>query len=119
MSEEFYSKIFVKGDCTHAELLSLVAHALPGMIDDWTVVGNDCEVDVRPNEDYSPEALESAPTDFVYFPYTVEVVSTCVECTDHVRTVSALMRAIHDRGMPVVTASDWENTLPGKGRLGI
>ena len=119
MSEECFSKIFVKGDCTHAALLSLVAEALPGEIDDWTVVGDDCEVDVRPNEDHSPEALRRDPTDFVYFPYTVEVASTGAGCTDHVHRVAVLMQAMHERGMQVVTASDWESELPGKGRLGI
>lgn len=119
---ELYTKLFVQSQVSHEELLSLVARTCGGNVEaGWTVVAGDYEMDVRPNEDSTEAARHEHPGDFIYFRYTVEVVteSDSDAPAAYLGFVSSLMQKLHSEGMQVVAACDWEGDLPGGGRLGI
>ena len=119
---ELYSKLFVQTPRSHPDLLTFVASASKGTVDDgWTVVSGLYEMDVRPNDESTEEAHRAHPGDFLYFPYTVEVVTESIagETSDYVQFVASLMKQLYADGMQVVAACDWEDELPGGGRLGI
>lgn len=118
---DLYAKMFVSTARTRAELLAVVAKALDGARRGSTVVTPECEADVRGNDDYSPEALGADPTDFVYFPYTVEIFSSGEDprIDAFLETASFLMNHLFSAGMKVVVACDWEDQLPGRGKLGL
>lgn len=119
--EELYTRLFVSSDRSHQDLLALVAEACAGKIEQgWTVVSGHYEVDVRPNDEGTEEARRAHPGDFLYFPFTAEVV-TGEEANDvvaYIRFVGLLMNKLHAHGMRVVASCDWEDDLPGGGRLG-
>jgi len=98
-----------------------VSAAVAGRIEVGTVVGAGCEIDARSNDDYSPEVLQRDPTDFVYFPYTVEIeaASEGMGLKRYLGVVATVMEALAGSGMRVVAACDWEDRLPGGGRLGV
>lgn len=119
---ELYTKLFVRSERAHPDLLALVADACDGKVEEgWTVVAGEYEIDVRPNDDATGEAQREHPGDFLYFPYTVEVVTDVNACetADYIDFVGSLMNRLHSEGMQVVAACDWENELPGGGRLGV
>lgn len=120
--EELYTKLFVGSGRSHGDLLSLVARACGGKVEEgWTVVAGAFEMDVRPNDEGTEEARREHPGDFLYFPFTVEVVTEGdpAEAASYVGFVGSLMSKLHAEGLQVVAACDWESELPGGGRLGV
>jgi hypothetical protein len=112
MGADFYTRLFVKMATTHDILLQRVAAILNGQIDIWTVEADGLVADVRPNEDAEGDA-----TDFIHYPYTVEVATQSLELEDYLSRVGAVMNALHAEGAAVVAACDWEDVLPGRGSL--
>lgn len=119
---ELYTRLFVQTEDSHQELLSLVVRASGGTLEAlWTVVSESYAMDVRLN-DYSTEKnRRDHPEDFIYFPYTIEVITegNPDAPSDYLHFVGALMEKLHAHGMKVVAACDWESELPGRGRLGV
>jgi hypothetical protein len=119
---ELYTKLFVESEVSHRELLSFVASACGGKVEaPWTVVAGAFEMDVRPNNDSTEVMRRSHPGEFIYFPYTVEVVGEGEPDSPlaYLSFVGSLMQRLHAAGMQVVAACDWESDLPGGGRLGL
>ncbi len=119
--EELYTKLFVNSERSHEDLLASVAQACAGKIEaGWTVVSGDYEMDVRPNDEGTEEARRKHPGDFLYYPFIVEVVTEGDpdEAENYVGFVGALMAKLYENGMKVVASCDWEDDLPGCGRLG-
>lgn len=117
---ELFTKLFVRSERSHEELISFVADATHGVVKEgWTVISGDYEMDVRPNEDATGRARHERADDFVYYPYTVEVVTEGDPDLPSVYLafVASLMEALYADGMRVVAACDWECDLPGGGRL--
>ncbi len=73
-------------------------------------------MDVRPNDDSTDDLRRLHPDDFLYFPYTVEVVVERDRDTasEYVSFVGLLMDRLYAEGMQVVAACDWESDLPGR-----
>jgi hypothetical protein len=117
---DLYTKLYVRTTVSHAQLLNMVASIARGTVDAWTVVGRGLEIDVRPNEDAVGTEPSSEPSEaFLHSPFTVEVVSDAgpAGLRRYLSEVGALMTGLHKAGMQVVANCDWEDKLPGKGRL--
>lgn len=119
--EELYTKLFVSSERSYGDLLAFVADACGGKVEGGTVVFGVYEMDVRPNDEGTEGARRSHPGDFLYFPFTVEVVTEGDpdKAVSYVDFVGSLMNKLHVEGMKVVAACDWESDLPGGGRLGV
>ncbi len=76
-------------------------------------------MDVRPNDDFSLDGNHHGSDKFLYFPYTVEVVSDSDQISHetYIECVATVMKALYRAGMEVVAACTWEDELPGGGRL--
>lgn len=119
---ELYTKLFVNSERSHDDLLSLIAHAFDGEVEEgWVIVVGDYEMDVRPNDESTEENRRLHPDDFLYFPFTVEVVANGDPdaASEYVGFVGSVMSKLHAEGMQLVAACDWEIELPGSGRLGV
>ena len=119
---ELYTKLFVSFERSHQDFLASVAKACAGKVEErWTVVSGDYEMDVRPNDEGTEEARRTHPGGFLYFPFTIEVVTgrNPGEVASYVGFVGSLMAKLHAEGMEVVASCDWEDGLPGGGHLGV
>ena len=118
--EDLFAKFYVDSSLEHGSLLATVARILDGEVDNWTVESQVVEADVRPNDDYGSPEGASSPDDFVYFPYTLDVepVAGDTKLQAFLGAISKIMVGLADSGMRVVVACDWEDRLPGRGRLG-
>ena len=117
---DLFAKAYVDGNIEHAALLQLVAGAVAGDADGWTVVAETAEIDVLANDDARSNRQEDNLDDFVYFPYAldIEAAATPVPLDDFIKIVSSVMIRLEKEGLRVVVACDWEERLPGGGRLG-
>jgi hypothetical protein len=117
---ELYAKLFVDTRMGHADILKTTADAVKGQLQQWTIEAADVEIDVRPNDDYNSPQRALAPDDFLYFPFAldVEASSDAVPLKRFLDVLSQLMQQFATAGMRVVVACDWEDDLPGGGRLG-
>jgi hypothetical protein len=115
-----FAKAYVDGDVQHARMLDVIADAVDGDVDGWTVEAGGIEIDVRPNEDCRSRQHNTDPDDFVFFPFTldIETVDEAADLDEFLRVISSVMRRLHSDGMRIVVACDWESQLPGGGRLG-
>jgi hypothetical protein len=116
--EDLFAMLYVDTSLDHRSLLESVARFLDGEVADWTVESQAIEADVRPNDDYRSPERASSLNDFVYFPYTVDVESvgsTGLEA--FLGAISKIMFGLAGSRMRVVVACEWEDRLPGGGRL--
>jgi hypothetical protein len=118
--DELFATFYVDSSRPYAGVLQAVAKVLDGEVARWTVETEFLEVDVRSNDDYRSPQRASSPDNFLYFPYTldVEAVGGNVGLDPFLAAVSKLMIGLAGLGMRVVVACDWEEQLPGRGRLG-
>jgi len=116
-----YTRLFVDGRSPLAGVLATVTASVSGRVESGTVFGAGCALDARTNDDYSSQALQRDPADFVYFPYTVEIEAAGerMSLKQYLGVVGTVMQALAGAGMRVVAACDWEDRLPGRGRLGL
>ncbi|MGH1487219.1 MAG: hypothetical protein ACRBCI_13480 [Cellvibrionaceae bacterium] len=113
---EFYTKLFVKIDISLQALLQVVASICNGDIDVMTVEAGRYEVDVLENKDAS---VISDPSDFMSFDYIVEIVNIEDTTLDaYLEFTGNLMTKLNSNDAKVVAACDWEEKLPGSGKLG-
>ena len=119
MSEELYTRIFVDTQRMHSAVLRTVAEVLGGQVDGWTVRAGDVEVDVRKNSDALAEPSAAGEDAFLHFPLTAEVVTQTLSLEAYLSRVAAIMERLHQDGAKVVAACDWEEQLPGGGKLGV
>jgi hypothetical protein len=117
--EPLYSRLYVHTALELEELLKAVADCLAGEIDRDTVVAPALEADVRRSDDFDEEAVQRDPSDFIHYRYSVEVESTAALAIDgFLEALAKLMKMLESLGANVVAACDWEERLPGAGRLG-
>ena len=112
---EFYTKLFVDINISLKALVGLIANICDGQVDLTTVELEDFEIDIGQNE-YA-EMINDI-TDFMSFKYTVEVVNKeDIKLEEYLLFISNLMLKINSQKAKVVAACDWEEMLPGKGKL--
>jgi len=117
---DFFAKVYVDTSLEHDRLLQVTADAVFGTVDDWTILADGVEIDVRPNDDFRSAYCTIDPDDFLYFPFALDVesVTEAITIDSFIALLSEVMNRLHVRGMRVVVACDWEGRLPGSGRLG-
>lgn len=116
-----YTRIYVNGDADVLTVVDIIASATSGTIDWSTVIGMNCNIHVEQSDDFSPQALSVDPSDFIHFPINVEVesINTDMTLAGYLSVVSTVMESLARSGMQVVAACEWEDQLPGGGRIGI
>jgi hypothetical protein len=108
---ELYTRLFVESVCSEATLHGRIAQTN--------------NVDVRLYDLYVSENpyanTGGADAEHDEFPCTVEVVgdSDTSSVAEYLRIVGVVMEALHQGGSKVVAACDWEEQLPGRGKLGM
>lgn len=113
---ELFAKLFVRTERDLSSLISTVAEIVSGRVEPFGgVQAGNFELDVGANE-YRELTSED---DFMRFPYAIDVfvLSASVSEAEFVEFLSRAMRALHERRMQVVAACDWEESLPGRGKL--
>ena len=114
-----YTILYVDSTSTLEKLFNEVAYAVEGTIRRGTVFSKCVEVDVRVNEYFEQRIIDRDPGDFIHYAYTVEVeANEGVSLDYYLEAVSSLMRCLHAKDVNVVAACDWEDKLPGSGKLG-
>ncbi len=115
-----FAKAYVDGGLDRTSVLELVAKAVNGSIDGWTIEASGIEIDVDRNENICRGPAKVESDDFIYFPLAldIEAVSDSVDLDKFLRVISSLMEGLHSKGIRVVVACEWESRLPGRGRLG-
>jgi len=114
-----YTRLYVNSALSTEHLLRRVAEVISGSVGIETVVSEHVEVDVRANDDFDPKALHQEPRDFIHFSYSVEVETRIgLPLGSYLSIVGQLMRGLSDVGASVVASCEWEERLPGSGRLG-
>jgi hypothetical protein len=117
--ENPYCRLYVQSAASLEALQRLVVVAATGDVASPSQVLRDVLIDVRISDDYDVRGVERDPTHFVYYRYSVDVQATAVTpVADFLDLVSLLMRAIESEGANVVASCDWEDELPGSGKLG-
>lgn len=118
--DDLFAKFYVDTTLDHGRLLAAVARILGGEVSRFTVESPVVEADVRPNDDHRSPQRASAPDDFVYFPFTLDVepAGGGTDLDAFLAAISAIMVGLAEADMRVVVACDWEDRLPGGGRLG-
>lgn len=113
----FQTKLYVQSGRSDRDLLRAVAAALGGRVAPWTVASRASTVEIRPNDEFSPNA--SGPDAFLHYPYTADVWTddARVSLADYLQTVGTVMRSLAASGAKVVAACPWEDRLPGGGKL--
>lgn len=117
--EECYAKIFVDDDSRRADVMTKVAEAMGGHIEVRTLVGDGFEVDFLDGEPATADHEIAEEDAFLYYPLVLELVAVddAMAVPDFVAIASKLMHALHADGAAVVAACDFEEALPGGGRL--
>ncbi|MBL4635469.1 MAG: hypothetical protein JKY56_16530 [Kofleriaceae bacterium] len=83
------------------------------------MVANRVEVDVSSSKDFDTDVIARDPSEFIYYPYTVDVESAPgLSLKSYLEQVSTVMIHLAGEGATVVASCDWEQHLPGSGRLG-
>lgn len=108
--------LFVDADYSFDDLCVWVAAAVEGTTERWTVTAPPLILDIEHNE----YRRTGARDEFLRFPYVIaiqpiEMVELSLE--EYLDRVGLLMEALAAGGMRVVAACDWEDQLPGGGRL--
>lgn len=115
---ELYARVFVKVAGTLQELFGIVTSFVPGVYGCLNVVAQPYTLDFSSNP-YRSNLENSSPDDFLQYPYAIEVFADgkAVSLEEYLGFVSRLMTTLYDKGMDVVVACDWEERLPGGGKL--
>jgi len=112
---EFYTRLFVEIDTTLGKLLQLVATDCNGTIDMMTVKLEEFEMDIIKSE-YTLTYHD--PHDFMSYSYNIEVVNIKeVSLDDYLIFVGKLMNKLYNHNAKIVASCDWEDDLPGHGKL--
>ncbi len=113
------ARLYVNALMTPSELTARVAEALGGVVGRGGFATAALEGDVRRGADHEPATVAMDPQDYIRYPYAVEVEGRDgVELNRYVEGVGQVMRVLERLGASVVAACDWEDELPGAGKLG-
>ena len=117
--ERHYTRLYVDSAMSLSQLLEVAARAVGGTLDADTVIAGDVQIDVRMNDDFDRHAVNIDPTDFIHYVYSIEIEEDSrVALESYLELVRKVMCAIQTGRSNVVAACDWEDELPGAGKLG-
>jgi hypothetical protein len=115
----FFSRLYVASQSPLSELLGAVAHVLDGDEDMSTITTSVASTYFSTSDDYDCAAVQRDATDFIRYPYSVEIeAAPNVGLDRYLEEVALIMRTLHTLGSNVVASCDWEDLLPGSGKLG-
>lgn len=116
--DDLVAQLFVDSAMSLHDLRRTLSQLLAIEDQDGCLVGLGFEVDVRDNEDRA-NSRWGGTKDFLRFPYSLEVYAMHTETrvSDQTSFVARLMQTISAMGSRVVVAADFEEALPGGGRL--
>jgi hypothetical protein len=114
---EKYCEIFVLGPEDQSQLEELVGRIIGGHANLGTINGTDLSLDVRKNDDFDPEKSEWGVSQFLHFPYYLEVEPADPNrpIKSFVAAVGELLDGLRESGQRFVTASDFEDQLRDNG----
>ena len=117
--ERAYAELYIRTDLDVMQVASAIAPAVNGTKTGAVVVAGGFEVEVRTNPNVNDRAADSSSDDFLFFPLMAEVEALQPGAFDEdfVQGVAAAMLAVAATGASVVVACDFEDRLPGDGRL--
>ncbi|MBD1556271.1 hypothetical protein HC752_04915 [Vibrio sp. S9_S30] len=114
---KFHTKIFVDANTELADLITRLSKLVDGTVSIDTVLTNALELDVKRN-DLGPSASHNIDDGFLAYGFTVEIVNTVDMRFDlYLEAVGDIMMNLNERGHSVVASCDWEEKLPGCGRI--
>jgi len=100
------------------ELAERLAGSLAATVEGGTVVTPILDLDVMSNDD-SKRPHEVHEEDFLFFPTVVEAFTAEARRDEQViGAVAGVLAALDDLGLRYVTAADFEEDLPRRGRSG-
>jgi len=114
---EKYCEIFVLGPKSQSQLEDLVGRIIGGQAKIGTIDGADLRLDVRENDGYDPEKSGWGVSQFLHFPYYLEVepADPSKPFESFVASVDALLEGLREGGQRFVTACDFEDELRDNG----
>ena len=115
----FYTRLYVASDVPLSDLRLAVARAFDANIEMFTVSTDAASIDFYASDDSDPPSVERDPGNFLRYPYCIEIdASPTVTLERYLEIVASTMRQLHALGANVVASCDWEDRLPGSGKLG-
>lgn len=115
----FFSRLYVASPRPLSELVDAIARVLDASEHMCTITTPVASTDLLTNDDYDRAALEWDASDYIRYPYSVDIESAPnVGLYRYLDEVALIMRTLHSHGSNVVASCDWEELLPGAGKLG-
>lgn len=112
-----YVQLYVDVGLECTGLLSLVANIVGGRVSRFSVEAEGLEIEVGKNG-RRLGVLRNGPDAFLEYEYLVELERPeLMEMTAFHALVARVMTGLHSRNASVVAACDFEEVLPGCGRL--
>lgn len=119
MQTPFYVRLYVDLESHPEVLLQQLAGFVDGDVKRRTVAAKGLEVDVSRNDEFSPDRLRSDKRDFLYYPLSFDIEATGGTPLDEfLAEVGRIMNWLASLGASVVASCDWEELLPGHGKVG-
>ena len=103
-------KVFIDGDMSESELISLTAPVLFVAKDEVTL-----NVDVLKNEDYDSNRRRQFPDGFIYFRYTLDLYLNDAPIAKKAAIVTRLLKYLWEEDIPALAACAFEDRLPKRG----
>ncbi len=113
---DLYCHMYVESDGSRQELSEVIAQAINGTLENFTVVLPLIEVDIRKNKDFDEALRKEFPDGFLYFRYSLDIDASPGQTLENqIKMVADILEHLWSRGYPAVAACDYEDELPHKG----
>ncbi len=113
--DELYCKIFINTRLPRYKLSSMISEIFDGQIERRTVSCDGFEVDIIENDDWN-QAIGFEVTDFVYFPYYLEIgAESGFTHSSFIEAVQRILICLWEKHIPAVASCDFEDLLLNKG----
>jgi hypothetical protein len=117
--DAFFTRLYVSSSLPLADLVDVAESALSTDADGRSITTDVVDVSFGKGDDFDPVVVSRDPTNFLRYPYSVEIEAMeGATLEQYLDVVALLMRELHKRGATIVASCDWEDDLPGSGRLG-
>jgi hypothetical protein len=117
--ERFYTRLYIDSKFHLPALVGAIARALGGRLEMSSVDTGVLSADFHTSDDYDRARVQHDPSDFLRYPFSVEVEAIAsVPLDRYLDEVALMMRELQALGANVAASCDWEDLLPGGGKLG-